>query len=83
MGIFLGWIYLRTRSIWIPAIAHAAMNLTLQLMINEVEMAKDKLYLNLVMIGVYGVVALIIVFLLNRKKPVIWQGIKPATPVQP
>jgi len=52
-------------------------------MINEVEMAKDKLYLNLVMIGVYGVVALIIVFLLNRKKPVIWQGIKPATPVQP
>jgi len=74
VGIFLGWIYLRSKSIWLPMIAHGAINLTAQLMINEVIMNKDKLYQGLIFIGVWGIIAALCFIFLNWKRPELWQS---------
>jgi membrane protease YdiL (CAAX protease family) len=73
MGIFLGWIYLRSKSIWMPVIAHSSINLMAALLINEVTMMVDLLYQQILFIGIWGVVAAICLFLINRRKPVLWQ----------
>jgi len=76
MGIFLGWIYLVSKSIWMPMIAHGAMNLTAMLMLNEIVMAVDKLYQGLIFIGVWGVIAALFLIVLNMKKPELRQSTK-------
>jgi uncharacterized protein len=73
MGIFLGWIYLRSKSIWMPVIAHSSINLMAALLINEVTMIVDQLYQQILFIGIWGVVAAICLLLINRRKPVLWQ----------
>jgi len=55
-------------------IAHGAINLTAQLMINEVIMNKDKLYQGLIFIGVWGIIAALCFIFLNWKRPELWQS---------
>jgi len=75
VGIFEGWIYLRSRSIWMPALAHAASNLFAGLLFQMI-MHQDKLFLQLMFIAVWGIVAALCLISLNRNNPVLWQGIK-------
>ncbi len=75
VGIFEGWIYLRSRSIWMPALAHAASNLFAGLLFQMI-MHQDELFLQLMFIAVWGIVAALCLISLNRKKPVLWQEIK-------
>lgn len=72
-GIFLGWLYLRSRSIWIPALAHATMNLSGTLLLTEVVMHQDELFLRLMFIAAWGIVAALCLISLNRTKPIFWQ----------
>lgn len=71
LGIFLGWLYLRSKSIWMPALAHAAVNLTATLLFSELIMQKDDFCLQLVFIASWGIVAGLCLFSLNRKKPLL------------
>ncbi|UCG91554.1 MAG: CPBP family intramembrane metalloprotease [candidate division WOR-3 bacterium] len=73
MGIFLGWLYLRSRSIWIPALAHATMNLSGTLLLTEVVMHQDQLFRQLMFIAAWGIVAALCLISLNRTKPILWQ----------
>jgi membrane protease YdiL (CAAX protease family) len=74
-GIFEGWIYLRSRIIWMPALAHTAINLFTGLLF-EMIMHQDKLFRQLMFIAVWGIVAALCLISMNRKKPVLWQEIK-------
>jgi len=74
MGIFIGWLYLRSKSIWIAALAHAVMNLTAVLLLNELIMQQDNIILKLTFIAAWGIVAALCLISLNRKKPILWQG---------
>lgn len=69
LGIFLGWLYLRSKSIWMPALAHAAINLTATLLFSELNIQKGDLCLQLMFIACWGVVAGLCLLSLNRKKP--------------
>ena len=71
LGIFLGWLYLRSKSIWMPALAHAAVNLTATLLFSELIMQKDDFYLQLMFIASWGIVAGLCLLSLNRKKPLV------------
>ena len=73
IGIYLGWLYLRSKSIWTP-LAHAAFNLTATLLFGELIMQQDKLFLQLCFIAAWGVVATLCLISLNQKKPMLWQG---------
>lgn len=76
-GIFEGWIYLRSRSIWMPALAHAAINLFGGLLF-EMIMHQDELFRLLILIAVWGIVAAFCLISMKRKKPVLWQTINVA-----
>jgi membrane protease YdiL (CAAX protease family) len=69
MGVFLGWLYIRSRSIWIPTLAHASMNLSAVLLLTEVTMHQDELFLQLLFIAAWGIVAALCLISLNRKAP--------------
>lgn len=79
MGVYLGWLYLRSRSIWVPTVAHAAMNLSASVLFAELEMRGDELPLQLSWIGAWGIVAALCLTSLNRARPLLWQ----ADPVAP
>jgi membrane protease YdiL (CAAX protease family) len=72
-GIFLGWLYLRSRSIWMPILAHAAMNLTGMLLLSEIAMKGSSIFHKLLFIAAWGVVAGVCIISLNKKKPMLWQ----------
>jgi len=74
-GIFQGWIYLRSRSIWMPALAHAAINLLTGLL-SEMIMHQDELTRQLMFLAMWGMVAALCLISMNRRRPVLWQGIK-------
>lgn len=74
MGIYMAWLYLRSRSIWMPTLAHAAMNLTGLLLLNEFIMQRDDLFRQLMFIAAWGIVAAFCLISLNRKKPLLWQA---------
>ena len=57
----------------IPALAHAAMNLTGILLFNEFIMQQNDIILKLIFIAAWGIVAALCLISLNRKKPVLWQ----------
>ncbi len=77
IGIFLGWLYLRSKSIWIPTFAHGALNLTATLLFSEMIMQRDNLYLQLIFIAAWGIIAGLCLISLNRKKPDLWQATLP------
>ena len=72
LGIFVGWIYLRSRSIWMPALAHAAINL-LSGFLYQMTMHQNELFLQLMWIAAWGIVAAFCLISLNREKPILWQ----------
>ncbi|MCU0643731.1 MAG: CPBP family intramembrane metalloprotease [bacterium] len=74
LGIFLGWIYLRSRSIWLPALAHASINLCAILLFTEIAMQQHELFQQLMWIAAWGIVAVPCLISLNRKKPILWQN---------
>jgi membrane protease YdiL (CAAX protease family) len=71
LGIYLGWLYLRSKSIWMPTLAHAAGNLAATLLFNEMIMQRNDLYLQLAFIAAWGIPAGLCLISLNRVKPVI------------
>ena len=72
-GIFLGWLYLRSRSIWMPTLAHAAWNLCATLLLSELVMQRNDLYLQITFLAVWGILSGLCLISLNRKKPMLWQ----------
>jgi len=72
MGVFLGWLYIRSRSIWIPTLAHASMNLSAVLLFTEVTMHHDELFRQVMFIAAWGIVAVPCLISLNRRAPVPW-----------
>jgi membrane protease YdiL (CAAX protease family) len=74
MGIFLGWLYLRSGSIWMPTVAHAAMNLSAVLLLSEITMQRPELIRQLVFIAAWGMVAACCLLSLNRSAPVPGSG---------
>jgi len=73
LGIYLGWLYLRSKSIWIPTLAHAAINLTASLLFSELVMRREDLTLQLAFIFAWGIVGGFGLISLNRKKLILWQ----------
>lgn len=73
IGIFMAWLYIRSGSIWLPAVAHASANLFSQLVFSFIIMNQDELIRQLVWIAAWGIVAVPCMINLNRNKPILWQ----------
>jgi membrane protease YdiL (CAAX protease family) len=73
MGIFLGWLYLRSKSIWTAVLAHASMNLTAVLLFNMLVLQNDSLLLQILWIAAWGIVAGVCILSMSIKSPVLWQ----------
>jgi membrane protease YdiL (CAAX protease family) len=73
IGIFMAWLYLRSGSIWIPALAHASANLFSQLIFSFIIMYQDEILRQLLWIAAWGIVAIPCIINLNRNKPLLWQ----------
>lgn len=74
LAIFMGWLYLRSRSIWVPALAHASANLFSQLIFSFMTMHHDELFRQCIWITVWGLIAALCLINLNKNKPILWQG---------
>lgn len=72
LGMFLGWIYLRSRSIWMPVLAHTSINLFSGLLYG-MTMYQEELYRQLIWIAAWGIVAVLCLINLNKNKPILWQ----------
>ena len=72
LGIFLGWIYLRSKSIWMPALAHASLNLFSGFLYG-MTMNINELSRQLVWIAAWGIVATFCLIDLYKTKPILWQ----------
>ncbi|UCE10679.1 MAG: CPBP family intramembrane metalloprotease [Candidatus Thorarchaeota archaeon] len=81
MGMFIGWVYLRTRSIWIPSLAHAAMNLFVGLVM-MMDFSVDFLLPSLLWIAAWIPIGVLCLYDLNRNKPELWQATVLATNVE-
>ena len=75
LGIYLGWLYLRSRSIWMPTLAHAAWNLCITLLLNELVVSREDLFPQLTLLAIWAVLAGMCLISLNIKKPVLWQAV--------
>ncbi len=73
LGIFMGWLYLRSRSIWIPALAHASGNLFSGLIFQLMIMHQNELFRQLTWIAAWGIIAILCLINLNRNEPILWQ----------
>lgn len=47
IGIYMGWLYLRSRSIWMPTLTHAASNLVFPILAMEMIIDQNTLALQL------------------------------------
>lgn len=75
IGIFQAWLYLRSKSIWMPMLAHASANLTVTFLFNGMIMNQDDLARQVIWIAAWGILAMICLISLNRKRPLLWQEI--------
>ncbi len=75
LGIFLGWIYLRSRSIWMPALAHTAINLFSGFLYG-MTMHQNEILRQLVWIAAWGIVAIFCMRNLLKDQPTFWQETK-------
>ena len=75
MGIFQAWLYLRSGSIWTAMLAHAAANLTASILFSGMIMNQDDLARQLIWIATWGILAMICLISLNRRRPSLWQEI--------
>lgn len=71
LGIFMGWIYLRSRSIWIPALAHASGNLFSGLIFQLMIIHQNELFRQLTWIAAWGIIAILCLINLNKNKPIL------------
>lgn len=74
LGMYVGWIYLRARSIWMPTIAHAAANLSWPLLASEMALPQGQMPLQVAWMAAWGIVGLACWWALQRRPPVLWQG---------
>ncbi len=74
IGIYVGWLYLRSRSIWMPTLTHAASNLVFSVLAMEMIIRQNELVLQLSWIAGWGIIAAICLISLNRTKPMLWQA---------
>jgi len=72
-GIFEGWIYLRSRSIWMPVLVHASGNTAAGILFGGMIMHQNELLLQLMWLAAWGIVAALCLISLNRDKPILWQ----------
>jgi len=75
IGIFQAWLFLRSKSIWMPMLAHASANLTATFLFNGMLMNQDDLARQLIWIAGWGILAMICLISLNRRRPSLWQEI--------
>lgn len=73
MGIFEGWLYLRSRSIWMPVFAHASINTAAGILFGGMIMHQNALFRQLMWLAVWGIVAALCWISMNRQKPILWQ----------
>lgn len=73
LGIFLGWLYLRSKSIWTVVLAHASINLTAVLLFNMLVLQNESLLLQIMWIAAWGIVAGVCFLSMSIKPPVLWQ----------
>jgi len=78
MGMFIGWIYLRTRSIWIASLAHAAMNLFVGLVF-LMDFSVDFFFPGLLWIAAWIPIGILCLYDLRRNKPELWQNLEIST----
>jgi hypothetical protein len=69
LGIYLGWLYLRSGSIWMPTLTHAASNLAFTILAMEMIMNQYRILLQLSWIAGWGIVAALCLVSLHRTKP--------------
>jgi membrane protease YdiL (CAAX protease family) len=68
-AIFLGWMYLRSGSIWTPVITHAALNTSAGIIFGGMTFHQNELIIQMIWLGLWGIVASICLFSVNRNKP--------------
>jgi len=68
MGMFFGWLYIKTNSIWLPALAHTSLNLSAGLLYAGMISEIDKVVIPLVFIAMWGLVGAICLNLLRKRK---------------
>ena len=73
IGIFQAWLYLKSKSIWTPMLAHAAANLTAPILFSGMVMNQDELIRQLIWIAVWGILSMICLLSLNKNRPALWQ----------
>jgi membrane protease YdiL (CAAX protease family) len=73
LGIFLGWIYLRSRSIWITALTHTSGNLFSGIVFQFILMKQNELFRHMAWITTWAIIAILCLIDLNRNKPDLWQ----------
>jgi len=72
-GIFEGWIYLRSRSIWMPVLVHASGNTAAGILFGGMIMHQNELFRQFMWLAAWGIVAALCLISLNRNKPILWQ----------
>ena len=72
LAIFMGWLYLKSKSIWMPALAHASANLFSQLIFSFMTMHYDELYRQCIWISAWGIIAVFCLINLNKNKLTFW-----------
>lgn len=72
-GIFEGWIYLRSRSIWMPVMVHASGNTAAGIIFGGMIMLQNELFPQILWLSAWGIVAVLCLISMNGKKPIIWQ----------
>lgn len=72
LAIFMGWLYLKSGSIWIPALAHASANFFSQIVFSFMTMHYDELYRQCIWISVWGIIAVLCLINLNKSTTQQW-----------
>ena len=72
-GIFEGWLYLRSRSIWAPVITHAGINTAAGILFSGMTFHVNELIIQLIWIASWGIIATACIISLNQNKPILWQ----------
>jgi len=73
IGIYIGWIYLRSRSIWTPIITHAAWNTSSGIIFGGMTFNQNEFLIQMIWMAMWGIVAVICLISLNLNKPVLLQ----------
>jgi len=68
MGLFFGYLYIKTNSIWMPTLAHTSLNLSAGLLYAGMTSNSDRVIIPLVFIGVWAVTGASCLLLLRRRQ---------------